>query len=85
VNAETVGLRCRLHAGLTAEAREAIQDGILDEGHCAAVLGVTQDVLALDPWLTTSQAKAELVAEVLGKHRGSSPHAPRACNRRGRG
>lgn len=54
VNAETAGLRVRLHDGLPDAAKAATQDGILDEGHCAAVLGVTQDVLELRPWLTTT-------------------------------
>ncbi len=51
---------------------KAVRDEVFDEGHCKAVLGVVRDIPNLDPWLTTEQAQTELVAEVLGKHRGST-------------
>ncbi|MBC8354570.1 MAG: ParB/RepB/Spo0J family partition protein [Planctomycetes bacterium] len=68
----TVSLRCKLHNQLPKIAKQATLDGLLEEGHCIAVLAVTLDVQSLEPWLTTEEAQAELVQEVLTKHRGSS-------------
>lgn len=68
----TVSLRCKLHIQLSKCAKQATLDGLFEEGHCIAVLGVTLDVQSLEPWLTTEEAQAELVQEVLTKHRGSS-------------
>lgn len=58
--------------GLAKPLKKAVFDGLIDEGHLEAVDGVTFDVESLAPWLTTAQAQAELLDEVLGKHRGSS-------------
>lgn len=68
----TVSLRVKMHDSLPKVARQATLDGMFDEGHCIAIMGVALDVQTLHPWLTTNQAQTELVAEVLGKHRGSS-------------
>lgn len=68
----TVSLRIKMHTTLPEVARQAALDGFLDEGHLTAVLGVTLDVQSFDSWLTSAQAQAELVAEVLKTHTGSS-------------
>lgn len=72
VDRAAVVRRCGWHTSLPASARAAVCDGILDEGHCEALSSVTCDVAPLAAWLTTNVAQAELVAEVLSKHRGSS-------------
>ena len=72
VKVPQVSLRCKLHGSLPDLARKATSDGVFDEGHCEAVMAVTSDVGSLSPWLTTATAQAELVAEVLGKHRGKT-------------
>ncbi len=46
--------------------------GQLDETHCCEIVSVLQLTEDLEPWLTTGQAQAELIAEVLSRHRGSS-------------
>lgn len=68
----TVRLRCKLHTDLCDAARKATVDGMFDEGHGIAIIGLTVDVHDLQPWLTTAQAQAELVADVLSKHRGKT-------------
>lgn len=70
VSQQLVSLRIRLSRG--AAFRQPVLDGSLDEGHCQEILAVYQTSSKLDPWLTTDQAQAELVDEVLGSHRGSS-------------
>jgi hypothetical protein len=72
VDDSTVCDRIRMHKYLPKVARKAVWDGLFDEGHAKAVIGLTWDVPSLNPWLTTEQAQAELVKEVLSKHRGSS-------------
>lgn len=72
VDETTVGYRIKWHESITGKARQAVLDGIIDEGHLTAISGVTLDVQSLHPWLTTDQAQAELLDEVLSKHRGSS-------------
>lgn len=57
---------------LTGKTKKACSDGTLDEGHIFEVLGVVQTSEQLAPWLSTEQAQSELLAEVLGKHRGST-------------
>lgn len=68
----TVSRRVKWHSSLPSVARQATCDGIFDEGHCEALSSLTCDVASLARWLTTDQAQAELVAEVLGKHRGKT-------------
>uniref|UniRef100_A0A6M3KRE1 Putative methyltransferase n=1 Tax=viral metagenome TaxID=1070528 RepID=A0A6M3KRE1_9ZZZZ len=68
----TVSRRVKWHSSLPSVARQATCDGIFDEGHCEALSSLTCDVASLARWLTTEQAQAELVAEVLGKHRGKT-------------
>jgi site-specific DNA-methyltransferase (adenine-specific) len=68
----TIRLRCKLHTALPDVAKKATVDGILDEGHLIPVSGVSVDVHGFAAWLTTEQAQAELLKEVLAKHRGSS-------------
>jgi DNA modification methylase len=68
----TVSDRVRLHEKAPKALVRAVWDGLLDEGHAKAVIGVVWDVPSFDSWLTPPQAQAELVTEVLGKHRGSS-------------
>lgn len=60
----SVALRLALHEHLPKSGKKAVLDGLLDEGHCVAVLGLMLDVQQLNPWLTTSQAREELVREV---------------------
>jgi hypothetical protein len=48
---------------LCEAAKIAVSDGLFDEGHCEAILGVVSDVGHLRSWLTTEQAQAELVSE----------------------
>lgn len=67
-----VSRRVGWHESLPPEARKATCDGTLDEGHLEAVSSLTCDVASFHNWLTTTQAQTELVAEVLGKHRGST-------------
>src|SRR5262249_25686811 len=57
------------HSNLCDLARQAVCDGLFDEGHLEPLAGVVCDVSHLHPWLSPVQAQAELVAEVLGKHR----------------
>lgn len=68
----TARLRIHLHELLCDQAKQATVDGLFEEGHCVAIIGVTVDVHGLHAWLTTDQSQTELVEEVLGKHRGSS-------------
>jgi hypothetical protein len=72
VDDSVVSARIKMHLNLPEIARKATLDGILDEGHCSAILTVVLDVKSFESWLTSSQAQTELVEEVLGKHRGSS-------------
>lgn len=65
-------LRVRLHEQLPQATKKATVDGLFDEGHAVAILGVTVDINSFSLWLTTSQAQTELTQEVLGKHRGST-------------
>lgn len=67
-----VARRVNWHDALPQVARTAVCDGTLDEGHLEAISSAVCDVAQLNHWLTTTQAQTELVAEVLGKHRGSS-------------
>lgn len=67
----TVSLRIKAHECAPA-IKAAALDGMFDEGHVVAVLGVSLDVQTLSSWLTTTSAQAELVDEVLSKHRGST-------------
>lgn len=66
-----VTLRLKLH-GLPEHFKKAVSDGILDEGHLDVVSQVSQTSDALAAWLTTETAQAELLDEVMGKHRGST-------------
>ncbi len=67
-----VANRIRLHQALPERARQAVLDGLFDEGHCQAVMAVVLDVQHFSIWLTTEQAQSELVEEILAKHRGQS-------------
>jgi hypothetical protein len=67
-----VSRRCKWHSSLCKAARAAVCDGLFDEGHLIAFDGVTCDVTSLRLWLTTERAQAELVEEVLGRHRGKT-------------
>ncbi len=62
----------RLRFFETEAIRQPVLDGLFDEGHADEILGVYSTSSELARWLTTEQAQAELVAEVQGKHRGSS-------------
>lgn len=64
--------RIKFHIALPTFAKQAVSDGLLDEGHCEAISLVVSDIASLDPWLTTEKAQSELTAEVLSKHRGGS-------------
>ena len=67
-----VTYRIGWHTALPKAAKKAVCDGLFDEGHCQAISTVMCDVTHFAPWLTSEQAQTELVAEVLGRHRGSS-------------
>jgi hypothetical protein len=67
-----VSYRIKWHESLPETARKAVFDNILEEGHIEAVSDVVFDGEYLAPWLSISQAQTELVAEVLGKHRGTT-------------
>ena len=67
-----VSRRISWHKSLPSRAKKAVWDGVLDEGHLRPISGVVWDVPYFATWLTTEQAQAELVNEVLSKHRGSS-------------
>lgn len=68
----TVSRRIRWHTSLPEAAKQAVCDGLFDEGHLEAISGVLCDVAHFSPWLTTTQAQTELVNDILAKHRGSS-------------
>lgn len=68
----TVARRTGWHVNLPQAGKQAVCDGILDEGHLEPISSVVCDVAHFTLWLTAEQAQTELVAEVLSKHRGSS-------------
>jgi DNA modification methylase len=70
VSQALVSLRFRLNESQVL--KRPVLDGILDEGHCQEILRVYQTSNNLTAWLNTEQAQQEVVAEVLGRHRGSS-------------
>jgi hypothetical protein len=72
VSRPIVTMRIGWWRDLVAVARRAVTEGLLDEGHLMALAGVECQTANMRAWLTTEQAQAELVEEVLGKHRGSS-------------
>ena len=57
-----VSLRVRLSE--VASAKAAVLAGLLDESHCHEILAVLQPAKELAPWLTTDQARQELINEV---------------------
>jgi hypothetical protein len=65
-----VSRRISFHTSLPDIARQAVCDGLFDEGHLEPVVTVACDVASLSPWLITEQAQTELVEDVLEKHRG---------------
>lgn len=50
-------------------------DGKLEEGHITPIIPLVVTSPHLTPWLTTDQARVELVEDVLSKHRGGSEGA----------
>ena len=66
-----VSERCGWHEKLPEQAKQACSAGTLDEQHIRQFSTIVLPV-ELSDWLTTTQAQEELIAEVLGKHRGSS-------------
>jgi site-specific DNA-methyltransferase (adenine-specific) len=70
IDRKQVTYRIKWHTSLPEVARVAVFDRKLDEGHIEAISDVMFDVEHFSIWMTTIQAQTELVAEVLGKHRG---------------
>jgi site-specific DNA-methyltransferase (adenine-specific) len=62
----------RVRLSQATSLHKPTSDGFLDEGHCLEISGILQTSEDLSRWLTTNQAQAEVVAEVLGTHIGSS-------------
>lgn len=67
-----VSERVTWHDRMSGDARAAVSNGLFDEGHIRELSGVVLTLETLAPWLTTAAAQAGVVAEVLGKHRGST-------------
>lgn len=55
--------RIKYHSELPSSAKRACSDGLLDEGHIRELF-IEVRMSELNPWLTTSQAREELVREV---------------------
>lgn len=73
VSQATVSKRIKWN-GLPASVKKEVFAGMLDEHHleeATSVVFAGEYSAVLAPWLTTEQAQAELLDEVLGKHRGS--------------
>ena len=70
VSQPIISMRIRLNDAKVLQ--KPVSDGLLDESHCEAILAVYPTSDKLDAWLTTEQARQELVAEVLDRHVGSS-------------
>jgi hypothetical protein len=75
VSKTDVHRRVTWHTDLCPSARKACSDGIFDEGHLDAFYAVVP-MSELSGWLTKEQTQEELVAEVLGKHRGKTSDDP---------
>lgn len=67
-----VSLYCQLHRKMPESVRSAVYDGLLGDGQCQALLGLTYDVIYLHPWLAPDQARDELAKYVVDVARGKS-------------